>query len=56
VRLIHQEEHHHLDNQILGEGRQEEAHPHKEQQLGKPVQEALVKYPHRAEVLVQHSR
>jgi hypothetical protein len=55
VRLIHQEEHHHLDNQILGEGRQQEVHLHKEQQLGEPVQEAVVKYLHHAEVVVQHS-
>jgi hypothetical protein len=38
VRLIHQREHHHLDNQSSEEVRQQEAHLHKEQQLEEPVQ------------------
>jgi hypothetical protein len=34
--------------------RQHEVHIHKEQQLGEPVQEVVVKYLHRAEIIVQH--
>jgi hypothetical protein len=55
VRLTHLKEHHHLDNQISGEGIQQEVHLHKEQQLGDPVQEILFKDLHRAEVVVRHS-
>jgi hypothetical protein len=39
----------------LGEGRKHEVHLHKEQQLGEPVEEELVNYLHRMEVVVQHS-
>jgi hypothetical protein len=39
----------------FGEGRQQEVHLHKEQQLEELVQEALVKYIHHTEVVVQHS-
>jgi hypothetical protein len=55
VRLIHQKEHHHLDNQILVEERQQEVHLNKEKQLEEPVQEVVVKYLHHAEVVVHHS-
>jgi hypothetical protein len=55
VRLVHQKEHHHLDNQNLVEDRHQEIHPNKEQQLEEPVQEVPVKYLHCAEVVVQHS-
>jgi hypothetical protein len=54
VQLTHQEEHYHLYNLILGEGRQHEVHLHKEQQMGELVQEALVKYLHYVEVVFQH--
>jgi hypothetical protein len=43
-------------NRILGEGRQQEIHLHREQQLEEPIQEELVKYIHHAEVVVHHSR
>jgi hypothetical protein len=39
----------------FGKGRQQKVHLHKEQQLEEPVQEALFKYLHRADVLVHHS-
>jgi hypothetical protein len=55
VRLIHQREHHSLENWILVEERHQEVHLHKEQQLEEPVQAVLVKYLHRVEVVVQRS-
>jgi hypothetical protein len=55
VQLIHQKEHHHLDNGILVEEKQQDMDPIKENQPGEPIKEMIVNYLHHTEAVFKHS-